>query len=101
MIGGGGIVDLGADDRVWANHDALAALDAKLLVPHRNFQRDVSLLPLRGAGGEGPVDGHGADRDEVAVAGNHQAFDVAHKLGSVGWHRRARLALSRSALPPF
>ncbi len=33
-----------------------------------NLQRDVALLPLRGGGGEGAVDGHGAHRQVVAFA---------------------------------
>ena len=48
-------IDLLADDGVRADHDALAALDAQVGFPDRDVQRDVALLPLRGAGGEGAV----------------------------------------------
>ncbi len=95
VIDAAGIVNLGANDGVRANHDALAALDAQLFVPHRNFQRDVALLPLRGSRGEGAVDRHGADRDLVAVAGDHQRFHVAHEVGSVRRNRRTNIELSR------
>ncbi len=97
MIGDVAVVNLGANNGVRANHDALAALNAELLVPHRNFQRNIPLLPLCGTSGEGAVDWHGADRDQVAVAGNHQAFDVADKLRRVGRHYRPHLELRGSA----
>ena len=95
VIDAAGIVDLGANDGVRANHDALAALDAQLLIPHRNFQGDVALLPLRGTGGEGAVDGHRADRNLVAVTIDHQRFHVAHEVGSIGRDRRTNIELAR------
>ena len=75
-----GAVDLGANDGVRANHDALAALDAEVLVPHRDELRDVALLPLRGAGGECAAGGNGADWKQVAVARGDLAEHVADEL---------------------
>ena len=78
-----------------ANHDALAALDAQLLVPHRNFQRDVALLPLRGSGGEGAINGQRADRNQVAVTVDNQRFHVAHEVRRVRRNRRTDVELRR------
>src|SRR5262249_3162358 len=64
-----GRVDLGADDGVRADHDALAALDAEVLIPDGDELRDVALLPLRGACGEGAARGNCADGELVAAAG--------------------------------
>ena len=50
---------------------------------------------LRGAGGEGAVDGQGADRELIAVAGDHQRLDVAHEVRRVGRNRRAEIELRR------
>src|SRR5947199_136005 len=43
------VVDLGPYAGVRANVNAFAALDAQLLVPHRDLGGDVPLLPFRGA----------------------------------------------------
>ena len=67
-----------------ADQHALAALDAELLIPDRDLERDVALFPLRGAGGEGAVDGHGADGEVVAFAGDHAGGDLLHELGRSG-----------------
>ena len=77
------VVNLGANDRVRANHDALAALDTKLLIPHRNFEGDVALLPLGRSRRKGAIDRHGANGNLVAIAGDHQGFHVANKIGGV------------------
>ena len=57
--------------------------------PDRDFQGDVALFPLRGAGGEGAVDGHGADGQVVAFEDHHRAEDVLDELRRVGGDRRA------------
>ncbi len=80
------VVDLGADHAVGADQHALAALDAELLVPLGNFEGDVALLPLRGADGEGAIDGHGADRQIVAFAGDDHGRDLLHESGGGGGH---------------
>ena len=72
-----GVVNLDADDRVRTNHGALSALDADLRIPGRDFERQVALLPFRGSGGEGAVDGKCADRQFVAASGIDHAQHVA------------------------
>ena len=67
-----GLEDLGADRRVRADHRALVALDAELLVPDRDLEGDVPLLPLRRRRGEGAVDREGRDGEEVALVGEHE-----------------------------
>ncbi len=63
-----------------AHHHAFAALDAQVLVPNRNLQRQVTLLPFGSAGGKGAVHGHRADRQSVAVSGvdgrQHSAYEL-------------------------
>ena len=75
------VVDLVADDGVRADEDALAALDAQVGFPDRDFQGDVALFPLGGAGGEGAVHGHGGDRDVIAIEGDHRAKHVLDEIG--------------------
>ncbi len=87
-------IDLGADDGVRADQHALAALDAEVLVPFGNFEGDVALLPLRGAGGVGSIDGHGADRKIIAVAEDLGRQNILHKSGSGGGNRRTKLDLA-------
>ena len=92
------VVDLGADHGMRADQDALAALYAEGLVPHGDFEGDVALLPLRGGGGEGAVDGHGADREIVAIAGDDLGEHVAarrpgRRRGPGDAGRRARRPL--------
>ena len=70
------VVDLVADDGVRADEDALAALDAQVRFPDRDFQGDVALFPFGGADREGTVYGHGGDRERVAVEG--RSLDQAH-----------------------
>ena len=88
-----GAVDLGADDGVRADHDAFAALDAEILVPGGDELRDVALLPLGGAGGEGSACGNCADGERIALAGGNLAEHAANKLGSVGRDGRDEVEL--------
>src|SRR5215469_1715140 len=78
------IVDFGPNHRVRAYQHALSALDAKLLVPNRNFLRDVALLPHGCAGWKGSVNRHGADRERIPVSRHNRAQHIAYEL------RRAR-----------
>ena len=82
-----GIEDLGTNDRVRTNHNALATLDAQLLVPHRNLQRDVALLPLRGSCGESAVNRQRAHWNQVALTVDDQRFHVTHEVRRVGRNR--------------
>ena len=74
-----------------ADQDALAALDAQVLVPNGNFECDVALLPLRGAGGEGAVERHGAHRQIVAFAGYNARRELLHEIGRAGRNRRPHI----------
>src|SRR5215470_9332739 len=62
-------VHLGADDGVWADQHALAALDAQLFVPRRNLECDVALLPTARSTRVRAVGGQRADPQPVALAG--------------------------------
>ena len=55
------VVDLDADRGVRADHRALVALDADRLVPDRDLEGDVALLPAGRAGRPGAVGREGAD----------------------------------------
>ena len=70
------VVDLHADRGVRADHRALVALDAELLIPHRNLGGDVALLPFRRAGRPRAVDRKRADRQPVALVGEHDGGDA-------------------------
>ena len=59
------------------------ALDAELLVPHRDVYRNVALLVLRCGGREGAVDRHGGNRQIVAEAGDDWTSNLLDKLRSV------------------
>ncbi len=75
----GAVIGFDADDRVRADHRALAALDADVWIPDRDFVGQVALLPLRRTGGVGAIDGQGADRQLIAFFGDHRAQDLAHE----------------------
>ena len=74
------VVDLGADGGVRADQRALVALDAELLVPHRDLDGDVALLPLGGGGRPGAVGREGADRQQIALAGDHHRGDPLDEI---------------------
>src|SRR5690606_18903829 len=63
-----------------ADHCAFAALDAQAWLPNRDFQSNVAFFILRGAGWEGAVNRHGADRDVVALIDHHWAERVAYEF---------------------
>ena len=68
-----------------ANHHALAALDAEILVPCGNLQRDVALLPLRGARSGRCRRQAWRSPAAVAVAGGDRAEYVAERSPEPGW----------------
>src|SRR5215472_7168963 len=74
------LTHLCADGCMRTNQHALAALDAKIRLPHRNLLRDVALLPLSGGHWIGAVGGEGADREIVAAAGNDLRSYLTHEL---------------------
>src|SRR6516162_3311271 len=70
-----------------ADEHAFAALDAQAFVPYRNLQRDIALLPLRGAAGKCAVNRHGAYRERVSLAGDDpgaNSLDKFRRLGGYG-----------------
>ncbi len=75
-----------------ADGHALQTLDARLLVPHRNFQREIALFVLRRRGRERAVVRERADRQIVAVAAGDFAENIAHKLRRVRRDRRKQRA---------
>ncbi len=96
-----GAVDLGADHGMRADHDALAALDAEILVPHRNELRDVALLPLRRARRERAARRDRAHRERIAVAGRNLPENVAHKLRRLAVDGRNQIEVRRSSARQF
>ena len=80
--------DLGADGGVRANGHALETLNARLRVPHGNFQREIPFLILRSGGGESAIHREGADRQFIAVTAGELAEDTADELRRVDRHRR-------------
>src|SRR5262249_44168434 len=73
------------------DHNALAALDTKAFIPHRDFQRDIALFPLSGCRREGAVDRHSADWNLVAFSADDEGLYVAHELRSIRWDRRTHI----------
>src|SRR5215831_13595379 len=63
-----------------ADQDALAALDAQLLVPHGDFQRNVALLPFGRSGGKTASCWECANREVVPLSGDDRAQNVPNKL---------------------
>src|SRR2546423_6503911 len=70
-------VDLDPHYRVGAYHGALATLDTCFRVPYRNFERDVTLLPVGGTGRISAVGGESAHGNQVAVASIYGAEHIA------------------------
>ena len=67
-----------------ADEHALAALDAQVRFPDGDLERDVALLPLGGAGGEGAVHRHGRDGNLFAFEGDDGGeclFDEVRRFG--------------------
>ena len=89
------VVDLRANRRVRADERALVALDADLRVPDRNLERDVALLPFRGRHRPRAVDGERADRQQVALAGQHDRGHLLHEIRRLLRHERRARARAR------
>src|SRR5208337_2009707 len=92
------VADLDAEHGVWADHSALAALNADLRVPGGNLERDVALFPFRGAGGKGPIDWERAHGNLIAVAGVNYAEHIALELGRLRRKRGGHFDLARHLL---
>ena len=93
----GGREDLGwlglhADGGVGAHHHATTAVDAQVGLPHGQLEGQAALLVAGGAHREGAVDGERADREQVALAGQHRRGHPGHELGHVLGHRGAAVA---------
>ena len=75
-------VDLGADGGVRADQHALVALDAERPRPRREFPGRCCASPTARCRWEGAVDGKAADRQIVAVAGDHGRQTFCTKSGA-------------------
>src|SRR5205807_4156334 len=71
--------NLRANRRMRTDQNALAALDAEIGLPNRNFLCDVALLPLCGAHGICAVDGESTDRQHVAAPGDDLRGDLLYE----------------------
>jgi len=83
---------LGPDHAVRADEAAMPALDAEVGHPFRHEIGDIALLPRRGAGREGAIHRHVADRDVVAVPGHHARGHPPHEGRCVVGHHRRTVA---------
>ncbi len=68
------------DDSMRTNHHTFSALDAQAFIPHRDFESDISLLPLRCPCGESSVDRKCRDRDVITIGADDLAQHVADKF---------------------
>ena len=73
-------VDLRSNRGVRAHERTLVALDADLLVPDGDLESQVAFLPFRRAHRPGPVYGKRADREQVALAGQHDGRDLLDEV---------------------
>ncbi|GBC79361.1 hypothetical protein HRbin09_00577 [bacterium HR09] len=78
-----GWVDLGPDGRVGAHQRAFVALNTQRSIPHRDFQSNVALFPLGGAGRPCAVHRKGAHRQIVTLALHHYCGNSLDKIGSL------------------
>ena len=73
---GGRILGRGSGERLAANHPmgaderALATMGAELLIPHRDFQADISLFDFRGTGGISAIRRQQAYRYPITTPGD-------------------------------
>ena len=82
---GGGILVSGANGGVRADKDALVALDTEGGVPLRNLEGDGAFFELGGGGRPAAVGRDGADREQIALAGEQAGGDIAEDaLGEGG-----------------
>src|SRR5215469_16928261 len=88
-------VHLDPDRRMGADHGALAALDTGLRIPHRDFERDVTLLPLTCGGRISTVRWKGTHRNLVSVAGINRAEHPALVVARLNRKRRQHFDLAR------
>ena len=77
------LVNFAANDGMWTNQHAFAALDAHFRFPNRHFAREIALLELSRAGRKSAIVRQCADRDTIAAAGHDFAEDLAHEFGGV------------------
>ncbi len=52
-------------------------------IPLGNLEGDVAFFVFGGVGGEGAIDGHLANRQQVAFVGDHERRDVLDEVGRV------------------
>jgi hypothetical protein len=64
--------DLGADGRMRANENALAALRAQVGFEHRNLQGQIALFVFGGAERPRTIGREQRNRQRVALAGDHR-----------------------------
>src|SRR5262245_37655523 len=82
---------LGANRRVRTHGHALAALDAQIRFPNRNFKRDIALLPTSRADGIGSVHGKSTNRKAVPFACDDRSCDLMNKFWRAERHDRRKV----------
>ncbi len=85
-------VHFGPDRRVRTHQHALIALNAERLVPHRDLERKIPLLPFRRAGRPRAVHRERAHRQQISLSGQEHGRDPLDELGCQrGHHRRTAM----------
>ena len=77
-----------------ANKHALAALNTRLGIPGRTFQRNTALFIHRRPRRKCAINGHFTDRQLVAAAGNDLGGDRLHEFGRHSGNRRLQFDLA-------
>ena len=92
----GGVV-LGSQHGVRTHEGTVPALDAGLVVPHRDDLADVAFLVAGGPRRVGAVDGQRRDRQLVAAPGQHRRGDLPHERRGIRRDGRDQVPLPRRA----
>src|SRR5437763_12128198 len=75
------VIHLHTNDRVWTNHDTLAALNTDVWVPCGNLSGNIAFLPTGGPRWIRSIRRKCAYRHGITIARNHGPEHVAHKIG--------------------
>lgn len=88
-------IDLGADDGMWTDQDALVALHADAGIPDRDLHGNVALLPLRRAAGVGAVHRQRTGGQVVTVAIQYPGGHLLDEPRRFGGNRQTEANLAR------
>src|SRR4030095_3332154 len=92
------VVNLGADGAVGADYRALPAWDTDCRIPIRDFERQVSFLPLSRSRRVRAVARERAHGQLIATPGDDLAEHVSHERRGGGRHGRPQIKLTVNSL---